>query len=86
MKGDKCLLTSFDLICHIGQTPKKEIDFKKKHTVRAGQDFPPLAVFILEYQRNTGSQNLVWSTKFKADIVLVLRKLSGTDFLPCEVG
>ena len=27
---------------------------------------------------------LFWSTKFKADILLVLRKLSGTDFLPYE--
>ena len=45
MKGDKCLLISFDLICHIGQTPKKE-SIKKKHTVRAGQDFLPLAVLV----------------------------------------
>ena len=40
------------------QKKKKEI-IKKKHIVRAGQDFPPLAVLVLEYQRNTGNQNLV---------------------------
>ena len=74
------------LTCHIGETQKKEL-IKKKHTVRAGQDFPPLTVLVLEYQCNTGSQNCsFWSTKFKADILYVLRKLSGTDFLPCVVG
>ena len=69
MKGDKCLLTSFDLICHIGQTPKKE-KIKKKHTVRERQDVLPLAVLVLEYQHNTGSQNCSFgSTKFMADIL-----------------
>ena len=32
-------------------------NIKKKHTVRAGQNSPPLAVLVLEYQRNSGSQN-----------------------------
>ena len=54
MKGDKCLLTSFDLLCHIGQEKK----IKKKHTVRAGQNFPPLAVLVLEYQTQ------YWQSKF----------------------
>ena len=45
------------LTCHIGQTQKERI--KQKHTVRAGQDSPPLTVLVLEYQHNTCSHNLV---------------------------
>ena len=46
-----------NLYAILGRQKKRLI--KKKHTVRAEQDFPSLAVLVLEYQYNTGSQNLV---------------------------
>ena len=78
MKGDKCLLTGFDLICHIGQTPTKNILYEQDRTFRLSQ------FLVLEYQRNTGSQIIV--LEYQIGHFNILRKLSGTVLLPCVVG